>query len=560
METLGWNYKATTCHLIKYKKEHIFVLSIAGFISLLLFAGIALAATVDTKTAPKISSAPAPKMKVPTVSVPVQAVTPKVTIKAPTQTVAPKVRVPAQTHSPAPASPRPSNITRPSSPTRTVTPKVHIKTPVQTRPQPGSTVKVLPPPNPPTRPQMQPRVNIEKPVRQLPPMPEAIIRQPGSTAKYPEIPDPPNSPRTVPGIDSAYAPSGMAAQPGLNHQAPGAYNPAGIYIPGIAPPVTVNPAIENSKFNDPRMRQIVDRQDVLDSVKAAERAKVIGDAWNEFRQIGGRVSDRGKLGDIFGENGLNGPQSGSGKPENNYTDANSWNYGGSPTGQIDTSKQGWASKNTTTVETTPTGHTSETRDENDELISQTESSSTPNDNGGTTTTTTTRTRGGQTIDITATDANDDVIGSATENTIVDFQDGSMTSTASVSSKTADGTSYVDYYRNGAHVGTEYVTPADRQPNETETSNKYGGCNPVSGRGCKDERVDPMNMIISPTRGNAYTDSGTSLPIIGPDAVTDYEHGNRGGGGGGFNPIDMKDPPKGVPVGASLDGELGAFEP
>ena len=101
-------------------------------------------------------------------------------------------------------------------------------------------------------------------------------------------------------------------------------------------------------------------------------------------------------------------------------------------------------------------------------------------------------------------------------------------------------------------------------NPNDFADKKGACADAGGYdvrtdGCRFQRKTVQQRADEMTGQGSRADGGegTNQTVIGPDAVTDYEHGNRRGGGGGFNPIDMKDPPKGVPGGASLDEAMGA---
>ena len=138
--------------------------ALAGSISLLIFAGTALAASVDTtKIQPKVANVPVPAVKAPT---------------------------------PVPVQSNPDVFVRPTGPTRTSTqavkPKVNIKTPVQNV-RPAANVKVPTQP----RPQVAAPGSVKRPP---PPTPPNMPRyQPGSMASHPEIPNPPNMPRYQPG-------------------------------------------------------------------------------------------------------------------------------------------------------------------------------------------------------------------------------------------------------------------------------------------------------------------------------------------------------------------------
>jgi hypothetical protein len=94
-----------------------------------------------------------------------------------------------------------------------------------------------------------------------------------------------------------------------------------------------------------------------------------------------------------------------------------------------------------------------------------------------------------------------------------------------------------------------------QPDENTPGAGNDNCNwnPVLGR-CTKRQTSRQDMTGQPgpgQEGAASTGTGSSAPRLGSEAVSNtgdsnYSSGRTGGSGGG-KPIDMRDPPKGVPV-------------
>ena len=97
---------------------------------------------------------------------------------------------------------------------------------------------------------------------------------------------------------------------------------------------------------------------------------------------------------------------------------------------------------------------------------------------------------------------------------------------------------------------------ESQPNESgQTGKDDCNWNPIYGR-CMNQRTikDSIDSTRQPSRGEASTGNGTSYPVVGPDAVTDYEHGHRGANNRGQSVIEINpDPPE------DIDNQMGTLE-
>ena len=487
-------------------------LILAGALSMVLPA-VALAASAGTQPTAKMTSAPAPFVKTPAVAPPDNALQPKVNVQVPEQKIPPA-----------------TSVKQP--------PGIVSQQPIKTIPQPVSPLPT------------QPKVNAKVP--NLPQGPKQNLQ--------PQV-----KPGPIPPPRAVYKPARNPVAPEI--RAPGS-------------PAVNNAMVRPPKIDPQTLNRIQQFQEAATTAETIRQIEELNRAQQEMMQFGDPAQP-----DVEGAP-VGGPQIGGNQPAqresiNDISNRGASGFGGGsqglrPRGLGDNSMGQQQPSATGGLGTTKasSGFTGRQfrRNTNGGIDFK---GSYSHDNGSTSTVIISTANDGagnlrQITSVATNDANGDIIarrdtvqvrGSDGETrTISDTRTGDTSrdsdsakafkaAHASVNASTGASTG------NTEEPGEKKVNPAS-QPNETGSAGKDDcNWNPIYGR-CMNQRTikDSIDSTRQPSRGEASTGNGTSYPVVGPDAVTDYEHGHRGANNRGQNVIEiMPDPPE------DIDNQMGTLE-